>query len=352
MDQPRTTIGHGRSESFAWRATVVILLVAVAYLLWVARHALLISFAAIVVATVFATLARPLQARLGLSHRAAVIIAIVGLIAVLAGVFLLAGNRVLDQVAELSRQLGSAIPLAQQRLGQVFGQSDATAGQNLLPAPGQLLQEISSWTFFIAQIATGFILVVITGGFLALDPGLYRNGLIKLFPQRQHDGLRHALDASGEHLRRWLLGESLSMLAVGALAGLGAWWLGLPAPMALGLFAGLAEFIPTVGPIIGAVPALLLAFSQGGWQILWTLLLFLAIQQLESNMITPLIQRRAVRIPPALFILSVFTLGAIFGVLGVLVAGPLTVVAYVLVKRLYVQDTLGNEGPPEAEDSA
>lgn len=131
------------------------------------------------------------------------------------------------------------------------------------------------------------------------------------------------------------------MCVIGVLAGLGTWLIRLPVPSALGMFAGVTEFIPIDGPILGAIPALQLAATQRTSTFLWTLGLFVAIQQLESNVITPLVARRMVRIPPALFLFAVLSLWLLFGALGLIVGAPLTVVLYVLVKKLYVRQTLG-----------
>lgn len=110
--------------------------------------------------------------------------------------------------------------------------------------------------------------------------------------------------------------------------------------------------MPTIGSIAGAVPALLLALTQGTEGFLWTLALVVAVQQLESNVIAPVVQRRMVQIPPALLLFSVVAFGMVFGTLGVVLAAPLTVVAYVAVKKLYVRETLGEptEVPGEEHD--
>jgi predicted PurR-regulated permease PerM len=165
--------------------------------------------------------------------------------------------------------------------------------------------------------------------------------VVKLLPPSQHARANDALLASGRALRQWLLAESVAMALVGILVGVGTWLIGLPAPLALALFAAITEFVPVVGPIIGAIPAVLLATTQGSSTLLWTIVLFLAVQQVESNLITPVVERRMVSIPPALLLFSVLAMGLLFGVVGLFVAAPLTVVLFVLVNKLYVQDTLG-----------
>jgi len=195
----------------------------------------------------------------------------------------------------------------------------------------------------------GLVLALLGGVYLAAEPGLYRRGLVKLFPPSQHGRVEGTLRTSGEALWLWLGGQLISMILVGMLIGLGAWLIGLPAPLALGLFAGITEFVPIIGPWLGAVPGLLLALSQGTDALLWTMGLYLIVQQVESNLIAPLVQQRMVDLPPAVLLFSVVVTGALFGPLGVALAGPLTVVAYVAVKKLYVRETLGEATPVPGE---
>lgn len=114
----------------------------------------------------------------------------------------------------------------------------------------------------------------------------------------------------------------------------------MPSALALGFLAGLSEFVPIVGPVLGAVPALLLALSEGGNTVFWVLGLYLAVQQIESNLIMPLVQRETVDLPPVLTLFAILALGVLFGPLGVLLGTPLTVVIHVAVMQLYVRDTL------------
>jgi predicted PurR-regulated permease PerM len=136
----------------------------------------------------------------------------------------------------------------------------------------------------------------------------------------------------------------VSMLVVGVLTGLGLWLIGVPSALALGLLAGVLEFIPLAGPVLAAIPALLLALTVGVDTALWAGGLMLLIQQIEGNLIQPLVQRYAVQLPPALFLFALIGFAAMFGAIGIVLAAPLTVVVYVLNKRLYVQDALGT--PP------
>jgi predicted PurR-regulated permease PerM len=150
-----------------------------------------------------------------------------------------------------------------------------------------------------------------------------------------------AIGQSGDALRLWLKGQLVSMVVVGVLTGLGLWLIGVPSAAALGLLAGLLEFVPLAGPVIAAIPTLLLALSVGPNTALWAAGLMLVIQQIEGNVIQPLVQRYAVQLPPALFLFALLGFAAMFGAFGIILAAPLTVVVYSLIRRLYVQEALG-----------
>jgi predicted PurR-regulated permease PerM len=144
----------------------------------------------------------------------------------------------------------------------------------------------------------------------------------------------------------------ISMVLVGSLTAFGLWLLGVPSWLALGLLAGLFEFIPIIGPIAAGIPGVLLALTLGMETALWVLGLYILIQQLEGNVIQPIVQRYAVDLPPAMLLFTLVAAGVLFGLPGIIFAAPLTVVVYVLVKRLYVQGALGTptEMPSADED--
>jgi predicted PurR-regulated permease PerM len=318
------------------RTLVVVAILALALFLWQAREAILLTFAAIVVALVLSTAAAPLQKRLGLPKPWALTVAGLLIIAALAAVFALVGAQALAQIGELGQRLPQAVRGFEARFN--IDLVDEQAGQSL---GRDVLQRLSVWGPTVLGALSSLVLVLVGGAFLAADPWSYREGLVKLFPPEQHRRVEETTQAAGFALQRWLLAQLMAMALVGVLMALGSWWIGLPAPLALGLFAALVEFVPIVGPVLGALPPLLLALSQGSDAVLWTLALVLAIQQIESNLITPLLQRRMVELPPALLLFSVLGFGLVFGSLGVILAAPLTVVAFVAAKKLWVRETLG-----------
>jgi predicted PurR-regulated permease PerM len=314
------------------------------FLAWWVRDAFLLVFASVTLATLLRAASDPL-CYLRIPRGWALLVVAMVLIIVFVTAAMLIGGQVRQQLTTLVDQLQNAIQQLEQRLGvrllepAADGQGGALSriATGMREAFGALL----SWGSTVLGALASLILVVIGGFYIAADPEPYRAGVVKLLPPSKHDQAETALDHCAIALRRWLSAQLISMLLVGLLVGFGAWAIGLPAPFGLGLLAGIAEFVPIIGPIIGAGPALVLALSLGVEPLLWTALLFIAVQQLESNMITPILQQRIVDVPPALLLFSVVAFGLLFGVLGTVLAGPLTVVTLVLVKKLYVRETLG-----------
>ncbi len=240
------------------------------------------------------------------------------------------GNLVIDRVSEGGRAAAQA--------GEAAGPSASTFTGIL----GFLRGTLNAATGSIANL----VLVVTVAIFLALNPGPYVQGALKLVPIPHRPRAAAILKELGDKLWSWLAGQSLDMLVVAAMSGFGLWMLGIPLALALGIIAGITNAIPYIGPFLGGTPAVLFALTQGPRDALYVLILFIVIQQLEGNVIMPLIQRRAAGLPPVMTIFGVIAFGVLFGLPGVLVAAPLMVVAMVLVQRLYIEGVLGDDLPP------
>jgi predicted PurR-regulated permease PerM len=350
--------GAGRRGEFL-RVLLYVAIVAgvcvLLFFLWRIKEALILAFAAVVVAVLLVAATDPIKRHTRLPHSWALVAIGTVLVVIFVSLTWLIGAQVRSQASYLLTRLPQALQEFEQRIGfAVVG--SAAQGAGGARANGSELQDLVrhflSLGNAIASALSSLVLVIVGGFFFAADPGLYRPGLVKLFPKGQQPRVDDTLLTCGRALRRWLIGKLISMVIVGGLVGLGTWAIGLPAPLALGLLAGLTEFVPVIGPVVGAVPALLVALSEGGSAVAWTALLFVAVQQLESDVIEPLVQRRMVEIPPALLLFAVVAVGLLLGAPGVIMAAPLTVVAYVMVKKLYVRQVLGQETPVPGEDAS
>lgn len=192
--------------------------------------------------------------------------------------------------------------------------------------------------------ATSAVLVVLVlGMFIASEPDTYVGGAIRLLPPAARQRGAEVASELGHALRWWLVGRFLSMLVVFIVTWVGLYVMDVPLTFLLAFIAGLFSFVPTFGPVASAVPAVLVGLSAGLEQALWVGLLYLGIQMVESYGITPFIERRAVRVPPALLVVFQLVMGVFAGVLGVLLATPILVVLMVLVGMLYVEDRLGEQ---------
>lgn len=330
---------------FVRRVLIATGLVLLVLFLWEIRHALLLTFTAGVIAVLVSAAAELPERWFGLARRHGVVATVVLLLAATVVAAWLVGAQASQQVRDLAAAVPKALTALQDRLGLPAGATggESKGGADLVTMWNAFVGPVTSFGLGAATALTEAILVVIGAAYLAIAPDLYVDGVLKLAPRERQPHLRQTILACGHALRRWAAAQAVAMVLVGTMAGLGSWALGLPSPVAIGLFAGITEFVPVLGPIAGSVPPLVLALGHGYATAAWTLGLFIVIQQVESNLITPLIQDRMVSIPPALMLFSVIAFGLLFGWLGLLVAAPLTVVAMVAVQKLYVQDTLGVE---------
>jgi predicted PurR-regulated permease PerM len=320
------------------RLLIVVGVAVAAGLLWMLREVALLAFASVVFALLLRSVAGPLGHALRLAPGLALALTVIALVLALSLLGAFFGWRMAAQISEANALLPEAftlflawvrsVPLGSRLMGDMNQIHFAAALPTLMHVPGYALSAV-------AILADG-LLTGIGGVYLAAQPRLYREGLVTLLPPALRPRLDGVMEESGRLLRRWLLAQLIAMISVGFMVGIGLTAIGVPAPGALGLFAGLAEFVPFAGPVVSAVPALLLALLHGPDKAGWTLVLFVAIQQIEGNLLLPLLQRRIVLMPPALTLFALVVFGVIFGPLGVFLATPLTILVIVLVKQLYL----------------
>ena len=339
------------SPSFVRRVLVVVgVVVAAVVVLAFLRQAafvLLLFFTATVFALFLSGVADFVSDRTPLTRPWALALAVLLLVGFFVGAGFLIGPNVSQQFGQLTQTIPNSIEEVRSRLEQSgWGQwvvSHAPSAQEVAPSGSDVLGQISGvFSTALSALANLFV-VVFAGLYLAIDPGLYVNGALHLVHRRKRDRVREVLEAMGHAVRRWVTGRLLSQLVVGVLTTVGLWIIGMPLALALGLLAAVLTFIPNLGPVLALIPALLVALLQGPDMVLYTFVLYLGVQAVESYLITPLIQQHAVSIPPALLITAQILLGLWAGVLGLLMATPLTVVVLVAIQMLYVEDVLGDE---------
>lgn len=319
-------------------------------LLWILLDLLVLVFGAVVIAVLLRALADPIARHTRLGDRGSAMVAVLLVASIFTGFGWIFGAQVRSEFTGLSQTLPAAWRDFQARLdGLPVGDSLLGSWQNWQPSGTNIMSRLGDLAMTLGSAAADFILVLFGAIFLAANPSLYKRGLVKMVPRRGRELASDTLSDSGRALKLWLMGQLVAMLLVGLLTWLGLWFIGLPAALALALIAGFLEIIPYVGPVLAAIPGVLLALLISPEMALWTVFVYLAVQQLEGVVITPVIQGKAVTLPPALTVFGVVAAGIMFGFVGLIFAAPLLVVAYVLVKKLYVREALDTDTPLPGE---
>ena len=193
------------------------------------------------------------------------------------------------------------------------------------------------------NLIASFFIVLFIAIYLSFEPEIYLNGFVKLFPIDRRKRICEVLLEVGQALKWWLLGRIASMAIVGVLTVIGLLILSVPMAFSLGFIAGLLTFIPNIGPILAAVPAVLIGFTISPQTAFYVILLYVIVQAIENYLITPFIQQKTVHLPPALALAIQVIAGVLFGFLGLTLSAPLAAGAMVALNRLYIQDVLGDK---------
>lgn len=328
---------------------IAALFVAGGLVVWHAGQIFLLAFVSVLVAIFLNAPARFLHARTGLPYALSLGLGVLLLLGLFVAGGFIAGPSVSTQANQLIEEFPSSLQQVEQTVsGWPGGQwlLDRLSGGVEAPEGGDGLGLVSAATGAAAGIfdaVSKLVFVFALGLFLAIAPAMYRDGVVSLFPPARRPRAREALTETGGALQAWILGQLVSVAAVGVLTGIGLWIIGVPLALVLGVIAGLSQLVPIVGVFFGFIPAALLGLSMGTTTLLWVIVLFIVVQQLDGNVIAPLIQRRAIDMPPALTIAAVFVGGALFGPLGFLVGTPMVAAIMVLVKMLYIRDALDED---------
>ena len=321
-----------------------------------AADALLLIFACILFSILLYKLSALLHQRTGIKRNIALVIVVL----LLTAIFGLGGWAMAPQISEQSGQLAKEIPAAVERLqGEVAQHPVLKRVVAELPPPEDIVKQMGSLVpnaglFFSGVIGAlgNIVIIIFVGIYFAASPGVYTGGFIRLVPQQKRGRAREVMQEMGDNLSSWLLGKAVSMLIVGATTAIGLSMLGVPLALILGVIAGLLDFIPYLGPIMAGIPAVLLALSISPDLALYALLLFAAINMLEGYVLQPMIEAKAIELPPALVIVMQLIFGTLFGFAGVALATPLAAVLSVLVKMLYIEDILGDRTGDKSRDKS
>lgn len=304
--------------------------------LWFQLDLVLLAFAGILIAVILRSITVWIDRHSRLSGRLAYAGTLLLIGAVMAAVGYLLVPRAITQVSELARSL----PASMHRLEQPLEKSQW--GRALLDRvrgvfhSGSISSRVSQIASSVTGGVTDLVIVIVVGFFAALNPHGYAEGLLVLFPERRRARARRIAMELERQLEWWTLGQLLPMVVLGIASGVGLTLLHVALPWTLGLMTGLAVFLPYAGTVLSGIPAVLMGLQRSPHTALWVLLLYTALHLLEGYILTPLVQKRAVRLPPVVTILVQYFFWQVAGILGLAMAAPLASVGIVLVKELYL----------------
>lgn len=331
---------------------MVALILAVADLLVVTGSILLLVFAGLLFGALLHGVSKWLTARTGLHRIAAYFIVVTALIVMIAAGFIYLGAQIFQRWDQLLSEMVTAVENVQQQLKDQGWSSTLVPSQDEIEsmvkdANGEILPRMLSGLAWVGWGLTGAFVIFFVGIYAAYDPDLYETGITKLFPLSRRPRIAEVITKLGFATRRWILGRLMSMAFVGVLTAIGMWFLGVPMFGTLGVLAAIFTFIPNIGPLLAAVPQILLALNSGGNTVLYVIIFNLTLEGIESYLVTPMIQKHEVSLPPIVTIAAQMLMGALLGIIGLMMAAPLVVVLTVLVQMLYIEDRLGDPNPGE-----
>lgn len=267
------------------------------------------------------------------------VLSVLTLLAVACGWFLV--PKLGSQLQELRQQ----IPESLSNLRKHLGDSDLGAWalhrepffEKLVPEPSSIMSRTTGALTSAIGAAGIALMIFYTGLMLAAQPQIYIQGMLQFLPSSMRERAKHLFAAIGSTLKWWLAAKIASMIFVGLMTWLGLWALNIQLAASLGVLAAVLTFIPNFGPIISATPAVLLGLMQSPMTAVWVTVLFVVVQLLESYIVTPAIQYRALSMPPVLVVAAQLMGGVWFGILGLALATPLLAAAMVLTQELYLK---------------
>jgi predicted PurR-regulated permease PerM len=254
---------------------------------------------------------------------------------------LLAEVRNLVNRLEQTTRLDLAEPLYAERLLEAA--QDRVSGLSV--------ETVASAGYSIANRVYLVVVILLTSVYAVLQPAPLVRGFVSLFPAGRRQQVREMLNKMYWNVQRWVLGQFADKMIVGLLIGLGLWVVGIPFALLLGILTGLLGLIPYIGIVVSLVPPVLLALASNPMDVLWVMVVYLLVLQLEADLIYPVVMSRAVALHPAAVIFGLFVMSVFFGFVGLLLAVPLVAALQVVLRELWTtrMDQLGTDPNPPPE---
>lgn len=341
------------SERLTCGAPLAVILVGIALIAYRLLPVLEVVALAMLLALVFRTVVNGLK-RIGLPDWLAVVALIAGILAFLA----------LAWFVIIPRLMREARVLISQGPGSLNALSSFLDGLPFFPNPDNLLQRLESsvngllgslpqLAFTVLSVAGAILTVLLLSVYLAASPSTYIFGGLRLVPLERRDAVREFIQRLGERMRGWVFGTVLVASFVGTGGGVGLWLLSVPLPLTFGIIAGLLNVIPFAGSVVGGALPALLALTISPVKALLVLVLFTILNQIEGNILQPLIMGNEIEVPVALILVSFLALGLLLGpTIGAILAVPTIVLISVLVDELTEKHpSFGDDTKEKAESS-
>jgi len=341
----------------------LVALLAALLLLWQLRDSLVLLFAGLVLAQALCTLVGLVRQRLGCARPVAVALALLLLGLVLLLITTVVIPPFVDQFGQLLPKLPAAalslLSLLRQGLANAsqlfYGSHDPSISwlrEGLSPAQplglppltgpqlGGSLMQLVGLAGDLGGVLVRVLFVLAVSLMVTLQPIAYREVAVLLAPSFYRRRLRRVLVLCGTALSAWMTGVVISSLCVGSLAAVGLWLLGVKLVAANAVLAGLLNIIPNIGPTLSTVFPMAVALLDAPWKSLAVLVLYIAVQNLESYVITPSVMHLQLRLLPGLTLGAQLLFTVLFGPLGLVLALPLAVCLQVLVREVLIHDVL------------
>lgn len=331
-------------------------LIAAVYILWQLRDILLLVFAAVVLANSLNVLARWLQKKLGVKRSVAVLLSVLSLLGVATAFFFL----VVPSFAAQLREVFVLVPQGVEQFDRWFDSLNEAVPDDLrryIPTFESIMQQVmpvanrvlgGSFALFSSSLGgiINVLLILVLALMMLINPSPYRNGFIRLFPSFYRRRVDVIMTECEVALGQWIIGALISMTVIAVFSTIGLSLIGVKAALANGILAGLLNFIPNLGPTFSVVPPMAIALIDSPAKSLIVLGLYIGLQQLESNLLTPYVMAQQVNLLPAVTLIAQVFFASIFGFWGLLLALPLIVVFQIWIRRVLIEDVMDRWNTP------
>lgn len=318
-------------------------------LVWFQLNLLLLAFAGILVAVLLEAMTSWVNRHTRLHGVVSYLATLLLIAVVVAGIGYLLVPRAARQIAELMNTLPSSIHRLEAPLQKTAWGRDVIQRMQSAVRNSGTSAHVTQLAGAVSNAVTDLIVVLVVGFFAALNPRGYKEGLLALVPEERRDRARQLTDDLQHQLKWWMLGQTVPMVTIGAASGIALMLLHVPLPWTLALITGVAVFLPYAGTILAGILSVLMGLQRGAHTALWVLIVYTMLHLAEGYILTPLVQRKAVRLPPVLTILAQYFMWSVAGILGLALAAPLAGAGIVLVKELFLHVAPDEDVVPEQD---